>query len=144
MASYFRNYMQNFGTIEGPITNLLQKGCAFVWDKERQKVFEEIQSSNWLRSHTLYIHETRSIYEPSVFQKMGGFKEVRTPTPRLSILKKNCVPRQIPNYKPFNTLHMDHSGLFVTSMQKHAYLIIVMDARNLSSYGQCQTLKWRT
>jgi len=43
LASYFQKYVQNFGTIVRPITNLLQKDCAFAWGKEQQKAFNEVK-----------------------------------------------------------------------------------------------------
>src|SRR6266498_3459338 len=43
MIGFFRNHIQGFSTIAGPMTNLLAKEVLYVWGSEQQQAFERLK-----------------------------------------------------------------------------------------------------
>src|SRR6266498_5533034 len=43
MIGFFRNHIQGFSTIAGPMTNLLAKEVTYVWGPEQQQAFERLK-----------------------------------------------------------------------------------------------------
>jgi len=40
LASYYRNFVPNFGTIAAPLIDLTKKGVPFIWDEKCRSAFE--------------------------------------------------------------------------------------------------------
>ena len=45
MASYYRKFVQGFGTISKPLTSLLKKGSVFFWAQEQQQSFQTLKDA---------------------------------------------------------------------------------------------------
>lgn len=45
MASYDRKFVQGFGTLSRPLTNLLKKGSVFVWADQQQQSFQALKDA---------------------------------------------------------------------------------------------------
>src|SRR6266540_6418992 len=43
MIGFFRNYIQGFSTIAGPMTNLLAKEVRYEWGPEQQQAFQRLK-----------------------------------------------------------------------------------------------------
>src|SRR6266542_5955663 len=43
MIGFFRNYIQGFSTIAGPMTNLLAKEVPYIWGQEQQQAFQRLK-----------------------------------------------------------------------------------------------------
>jgi hypothetical protein len=43
MAGYYRKFVQNFGLIGKPLTNLLKKGEQFVWTRQAEEAFQTLK-----------------------------------------------------------------------------------------------------
>ncbi|SRR6266542_637153 len=43
MIRFFKNHIQRFSTIAGPMTNLLVKEIPYVWGPEQQQAFERLK-----------------------------------------------------------------------------------------------------
>src|SRR6266498_2019078 len=43
MIRFFRNHIQRFLTVAGPMTNLLAKEVPYVWGQEQQQAFERLK-----------------------------------------------------------------------------------------------------
>nr|GFC90491.1 retrotransposon protein, putative, Ty3-gypsy subclass [Tanacetum cinerariifolium] len=43
LAGYYRRFVEGFSRLALPLTKLMRKGEKFVWNKEREKSFEELK-----------------------------------------------------------------------------------------------------
>jgi hypothetical protein len=43
LVVYYRKFVQHFGAINQPLTNLLKKGVLFIWIKDHQVAFEALK-----------------------------------------------------------------------------------------------------
>jgi hypothetical protein len=45
LAGYYRRFIQNYGIISRPITDLLKKGTLFVWSETVQQAFDAVKQA---------------------------------------------------------------------------------------------------
>jgi hypothetical protein len=45
LAGYYRKFVQNYGVIAKPLTNLLRKGVLYIWTEETEQAFQLLKAS---------------------------------------------------------------------------------------------------